>query len=74
MAVEKFVLSSRDIETFDCKPHNWDPSSFIAAILTPAGDPLSTKLQKGDDEESVKDLVCFGSNDVSVLNNVEGAA
>ena len=62
LGVDKSILSASDLKSHCDQIHEWGPQEVVKALLK---DGFSAKLKNGDGkEESLCDLICFGSNEV----------
>ena len=66
MGVDKYVLSSDDLKHHRDVVHHWGPCQLVRKLMSDEGfDAHLTNPITGKDE-SLQDLVCFGSPEVSL--------
>ena len=67
MGVDKYVLSSDDMKNHRDVIHHWGPCQLVRKLMSDEGfDAHLTNPVTGKDE-SLQDLVCFGSPEVSPM-------
>ena len=67
LGVDKSIQSADDLKNHRENVHHWGPQELVKALLA---DGFSTKLTNPNTSkvESLADLICFGSNEVTDLN------
>ncbi len=67
MGMDKNILSVNDLKSHKDQIHYWSPTVFIQSLLK---DRFDAKLLNPESkaEECLADLICYGSNEVSVVN------
>ena len=65
--VDKSILSTADLKSHAEKVHEWGPQELVKA-LTNDGFSAKMKNPHRNEEESLCNLICFGSSEVIVLN------
>ncbi len=65
MGVDKCVMSSHDLRKYDSKVYAWEPAQTAKSLFL---DGFEAKVYNpvAKVEESLLDLICFGSKDVSI--------
>ena len=65
LAVEKVLLSAQDLRSHSSSIHRWNGLEVADAMAEAEGGAFSGTLKKEDGrEESLLDLICFGSAEV----------
>ena len=64
--VDKSILSTADLKSHAEKVHEWGPQELVKA-LTNDGFSAKMKNPHRNEEESLCNLICFGSSEVIVL-------
>ena len=65
--VDKSILSTADLKSHAEKVHEWGPQELVKA-LTNDGFSAKMKNPHQNEEESLCNLICFGSSEVIVFN------
>ena len=66
MGMDKNILSVHDLKSHKSKVKHWGPPVFIEALLK-SGFDATLANPESQTEESLAHLVCYGSEDVSLL-------
>lgn len=70
MGVDKCVMSSHDLKNYDSKVFAWDPAQTAKSLfLDGFGAKVYNPVAKV--EESLLDLICFGSKEVRIISTQE---
>ena len=64
MGVDKYVLSSDDLRHHRDLLHHWGPCQLVKSLMSDDGFDASLTNPMTGKEETLQDLVCFGSSEV----------
>ena len=65
--VDKSILSTADLKSHTDKVHEWGPQELVKA-LTNDGFSAKMKNPHRNEDESLCDLICFGSSEVCTID------
>ena len=68
MGVDKYVLSSDDLKQHRDVLHHWGPCQLVRKLMSDDGFDANLTNPITGKEESLQDLVCFGSPEVLKWN------
>ena len=69
MGVDKYVLSSDDLRNHREVLHHWGPCQLVRKLMSDEGFDAHLTNPITEKEESLQDLVCFGSPEVIINFN-----
>ena len=67
MGVDKYVYSSSDLKSHNAHPHTWGPADLVRKLMSDQGFDAVLENPTSGALETLSQLVCFGSTEVSVL-------
>ena len=68
MGVDKYVYSSSDLKSHNARPHTWGPADLVRKLMSDQGFDAVLENPTSGALETLSQLVCFGSTEVSVYN------
>jgi len=63
MGIEKWLMSPHDLKSYKSKVHSWNPVAIVKTLFQNGFDSVVHNPNSNIDESMI-DLICFGSKEV----------